>query len=45
LQCLAVTGFRDIKNALNIVPKWGYASGGDVVSQEVELSDGEHALL
>jgi hypothetical protein len=30
---------------MNVVPEGGYACGGDVVSQEVELSDNKDALL
>jgi hypothetical protein len=42
---LAVIGLREIQNDLNVVPEGGDTGGGDVVSQEVELGDGEHELL
>ncbi len=45
MQCLAVIGFREIQNDLNVVQEGGYAGGRDAVSQEAELSDGEHTLL
>jgi hypothetical protein len=33
------------KNDLNGVPEGGNASGGDAVAQEIQLGDGEDALL
>ncbi len=40
----AVSGFREIQNDLNVVPEGGDA-GGDAVAQEIQLGDGEDALL
>jgi hypothetical protein len=45
LQCLAVIWFGEIQNDLDIVLERGDTGSGDAVSQEVEFSDGEHALL
>jgi hypothetical protein len=30
---------------MDVVPERGEASGGDVLAEEVELSEGEHALF
>jgi hypothetical protein len=45
LQSFAVCWFRKIQNDLDIVPEGGDAGGGDAVAQEIQLVDGEHALL
>ncbi len=45
MQRFAVSGFGEIQNDLNIVPKGGDAGGGDAVAQEIQLGDGEDALL
>ncbi len=45
LDSFAVSWFREIQNDLNVVLKGGNAGGGDVVAQEIQLGDGEHALL
>ncbi len=34
-----------IQNDLNIVPEGGDAGGGDAVAQEIQLREGEDALL
>jgi hypothetical protein len=44
LQCLAVIGFREIQNDLNMVLEGSLVGGGDAVSQE-EFGDGKRALL
>ncbi len=41
----AVNGFREIQNDLNVVPEGGDAGGGNAVAQEIQLGDGEDALL
>jgi hypothetical protein len=40
-----VSWFGKIQNDLYIVPERGDASGRDTVAQEIQLGDGEHALL
>ncbi len=45
MNSFAVGWFREVQNDLNIVPKGGDAGGGDAVAQEIQLGDGEHALL
>ncbi len=45
LHSFAVGWFRDIQNDLNVVPKGGDAGCGDAVALEIQLGDGEHALL
>ncbi len=45
LESFAICGSREIQNDLNVVPEGGDAGGGDAVSQEVQLGDGEDALL
>ncbi len=45
LHSFAVGWFREVQNDLNFVPKGGNAGGGDAVAQEIQLGDGEHALL
>ncbi len=41
----AVSGFREIQNDLNVVPEGGDAGGEDAVAKEIQLRDGEDALL
>ncbi len=45
MQGFAVSGFREIQNDLNVVPEGGDAGGGDAVAQEIQLGNGEDALL
>jgi hypothetical protein len=45
LHSFAVGWFREIQNDLNVVPKGGDAGCGDAVALEIQLGDGEHALL
>ncbi len=45
MQSFAVGWFRKIQNDLDIVPEGGDAGGRDAVAQEIQLLDGEHALL
>jgi hypothetical protein len=45
LHNFAVGWFREIQNDLNVVPKGGDAGCGDGVALEIQLGDGEHALL
>jgi hypothetical protein len=45
LHGFAVSGFREIQNDLNVVPEGADAGGGDAVAQEIQLGDGEDALL
>ena len=45
MQSFAVIGSREVQNDLNVVPEWGDAGGGDAVAQEIQLGDGEDALL
>jgi hypothetical protein len=45
LHGFAVGVFREIQNDLNVVPEGGDASSGDAVAQEIQLGDGEDALL
>ncbi len=45
MQRFAVSGFREIQNDLNVVLEGGDASGGDAVAQEIQLGNGEDALL
>ncbi len=45
LHSFAVGWFREVKSDLNVVPKGGDAGSGDAVAQEIQLGDGEHALL
>ena len=41
----AASGFREIQNDLNVVPEGGDAGRGDTVAQEIQLGDGDDALL
>jgi hypothetical protein len=45
LHGFAASGFRESQNDLNVVPEGGNAGGGDAVAQEIQLRDGEDALL
>jgi hypothetical protein len=45
LQRFSVSGFREVQNDLNVVPEGGDAGGGDAVAQEIQLRNGEDALL
>ena len=45
LKSFAISGSREIQNDLNVVSEGGDAGGGDAVAQEVQLGDGEDALL
>jgi hypothetical protein len=45
LHSFAVGWFREIQNDLNVVPKGGDAGCGDAVALEIQLGDGDHALL
>ncbi len=45
MQGFAVSGFREVQNDLNVVLEGGNAGGGDAVAQEIQLGDGEDALL
>ena len=45
LHSFAVGWFREIQNDLNVVPKGGDDGCGDAVALEIQLGDGEHALL
>jgi hypothetical protein len=45
LHGFAVKGFREIQNDLNVVPEGGDAVSGDAVAQEIQLRDGEDALI
>jgi hypothetical protein len=45
LQRFAVSGFREIQNDLNVVLEGGDAGGRDAVAQEIQLGNGEDALL
>jgi hypothetical protein len=38
-------GFREIQNDQNVVPEGGDTGGGDAVAQEIQLGNGEDALL
>jgi hypothetical protein len=45
LQGFAIGWFRETQNDLDVVPEEGGAGGGDAVAQEIQLGDGEYALL
>jgi hypothetical protein len=45
LHGFAVGGFREVQNDLKVVPEGGDAGGIDAVAQEIQLRDGEDALL
>ncbi len=45
MQRFSVSGFREVQNDLNVVPEGGDAGGGDAVAQEIQLRNGEDALL
>jgi hypothetical protein len=45
LHSFAVGWFREIQNDLNVVPKGGNSGCRDAVALEIQLGDGEHALL
>ncbi len=45
LKNFAVCWFRKIQNDMDVVPEGGDTGGGDAVAQEIQLRDGEDALL
>ena len=45
MQGFAVSRFREIQNDLNVFLEGGDAGGVDAVAQEIQLGDGEDALL
>ncbi len=45
LQWIAVYGLGKIQNDMNVVSEGGDAGGGDAVAQEIQLGNGEDALL